>query len=330
MKPLLSYLLRALLICAALCAVLVAFFRQPSLVLSAADDARKLEFENATLHADTLRSYVTTLTQEFSSRSCESESDAWRVAEYLENKLKQFTPEVTRQEYSVGEQRFANILAEFGPQSPSAETEMIVVGAHYDTYRSLPGADDNASGVAGLLLLAELLSHAAPENKVVLAAYACEEPPHFASKNMGSFVHAASLDAENVKLMMSLEMIGFYTEARGSQKYPVAGMEYVYPDQGNFIAVIGRLQDTEARLVKNAVNRFSTLPAYVLLSPKGIPGVDLSDHRNFWHFNIPALLITDTSYMRNPNYHKVSDTVDTLDYLRMAELVKGIAYYLYE
>ncbi len=223
---------------------------------------------------------------------------------------------------------YKNIVADYGP----ADGSLIIIGAHYDSATSYendqliytPGADDNASGVAGLLELARLLQQQAPKTGVQLVAYASEEPPFFRSDEMGSAVHAASLERP-VKLMIALEMIGYYDSASGSQDYPYSVMSWLYPDRGDFIAVVGRMQDISAvRQVKSALLSATELPVYSINAPGFIPGIDFSDHLNYWQQDIPAIMITDTAFYRNKQYHQSGDTADRLNYQKMAQVIDGV------
>lgn len=216
--------------------------------------------------------------------------------------------------------RFRNVIARFGPEAGPR----IVVGAHYDTCGDQPGADDNASGVAGLLGLAELLGRSPPALRVDLVAYPLEEPPHFRTEHMGSAVHARSLAAAGVEVraMIAIEMIGFFSDEPGSQRYPAPALEALFPDRGNFIGLVGRLQDAElVGRVERAMRAADPLPVVAATLPAAVPGVDFSDHLNYWEQGFPALMVTDTAFMRNERYHTAEDTPDTLDYARMARVV---------
>lgn len=240
-----------------------------------------------------------------------------------------------------------NITVRLGPPLRAAaearspqEAGLIVVGAHVDSHGNpavnpptrdshTPGADDNASGVAGLVELARMLAAKPPSHAVELVAYATEEPPHFAGPRMGSAVHAQALrDAGTpVRLMLSLEMIGYFSDAPGSQRYPVKGLSAMYGDRGDFLALIAPFTAGDMQLVRRvkALAQGATqLPVRSLNAPAFVPGVDFSDHRNYWALGMPALMVTDTSFMRNPHYHLASDTPDTLDYVRMAEAIKAV------
>ncbi len=211
--------------------------------------------------------------------------------------------------------------------------EIIVVGAHYDTVWLSPGADDNASGVAVLIEMARLLSGKKLARTVRLIAFGNEEHPYAETPDMGSIVHAGSARArdENIIAMYSLEMVGFYSDKPGSQNYP-ALIKWFYPDTANFIGFIGNI--SSGILLARSLARFrcyTDFPAEGLwISEKIVPDIRRSDHASFWDQGYPALLITDTSLYRNSNYHTVGDTVDTLNYAKMARLVSGLSLMIFD
>jgi len=198
-----------------------------------------------------------------------------------------------------------------------------VVGAHYDVCGDLPGADDNASGVAGLLEIARLLATRPPRVPVELVAFSTEEPPFFGGADMGSAVHAADLLRQRVHVtgMICLEMIGCYTD--GTVRSPwLLGL--VYPRRGDFVAVVGRWEDRRlARRVKAGAKGAGGIRVVSFSGPP-ILGADLSDHRNYWSSGFHAVMVTDTAYLRNPRYHTSLDLPETLDYRRMAAVVDGV------
>jgi hypothetical protein len=162
---------------------------------------------------------------------------------------------------------------------------------------------------------------------VELVAYCLEEPPHFRTDAMGSAWHARELrsSGREVKLMLALEMIGYFDSRSGSQTYPLRPLSWIYPKRGDFIAVVGRLQDWRAtRRVKRLMRGASDLPVHSINALRVIPGVELSDHSSYWNEGLPALMITDTAFYRNPHYHAAGDTPDRLDYARMARVVQGV------
>ncbi len=204
---------------------------------------------------------------------------------------------------------------------------LLVVGAHYDTVSGSPGADDNASGVAGLVELARLLATRIPPC-LRLVAFCPEEPPAFRTSRMGSLVHARSLRKQGARLigMVCLEMIGYFTDAPGSQSYPLAFMDRIYPDSGNFIALVGNLRSRAwTRRVRDAFAAGTDLPVERLNGPAFLlPGIDFSDHWSYGRCGFPALMVTDTAFYRNPHYHRYSDLPRTLDLVRCAMVVDGL------
>lgn len=247
-----------------------------------------------------------------------------RVAAYVRGELESAGARAGEQPYTTMGRGYRNVIGSFGPEGG----ERIVVGAHYDTFDPLPGADDNASGVAGLIELAGLLGTTKDlAMRVDLVVYTLEEPPVFRTEWMGSWVHAALLRREGVRLraMISLEMIGYFSDAPGTQSFPVFFLRPFYPSTANFIAVVGKFgQGGLVRQVKAAMGGTTDLAVYSMTSPAWLPGVDFSDHWSYWSHGYPALMITDTAFYRNQRYHTARDTPDTLDYVRMAKVVQGV------
>ncbi|HEY2964017.1 MAG TPA: M28 family peptidase [Pyrinomonadaceae bacterium] len=270
-----------------------------------------------------LEAHVRKLSIEFSPRDVTHAENLDSAAAYIASEFKQTGATVVEQPYRVEGKAYHNVIASFGPET----TERIVIGAHYDTAGPLPGADDNASGVAGLLELARLLGSQAPAMRVELVAFSTEEPPYFRTTGMGSSVHAESLRKANVSVraMLTLEMIGYFSDAGGSQHFPAGILAAFYPATGNFIGVVGRVSDgLLARRVKKAMSNAAPLPVYSISAPSFIPGIDFSDQLNYWHAGYDAVMITDTAFYRNRNYHMANDTAEKLDYKRMAMVVEGV------
>jgi hypothetical protein len=270
-----------------------------------------------------LRSHVMQIADPSSPRDYSHPRNLDETARYIHQALQEHSLEVFDQPYIVNGIGFRNVVAGFGPR----EGPRVVIGAHYDVAGPRPGADDNASGVAGLLELARALGATAPSSRVELVAYTLEEPPFFRTPHMGSAVHARSLRASgaSVRAMISLEMIGFFTEERESQHFPLAALRYVYPRTGNFIAVVGKIGQWETvRRIKLAMRKASDLPVYSINAPVWMPGIDFSDHLNYWAAGYPAVMITDTAFYRNDRYHTPRDTQDSLDYEQMAKVVQGV------
>lgn len=276
-----------------------------------------------TVDPSRLEAHVRKLSTEFGPRDFSHPENLNQVAAYIKNELSQTGAFVGEQVYRVRGQYYRNVIAHIGPETE----ERIIVGAHYDTAGPLPGADDNASGVAGLIELARLLVRQQLKVRVELVAFSTEEPPYFGTTGMGSYVHAESLRQQNVRVraMFSLEMIGYFSDAPGSQHFPIGLLNVFYPSTGNYIAVVGRLTDgLLVRRTKAVMRNAAPLPVYSINAPQFIPGVDFSDQRNYWHVGYDAVMITDTAFYRNRNYHTAEDTAEKLDYKRMAMVVEGV------
>lgn len=239
-----------------------------------------------------------------------------RAAAFIREQLSGYS--ISEQGYRFDHENYRNVIVSLGPRTP----QLLVAGAHYDTAGPFPGADDNASGVAGLLEIARLLRERPPALRTELVFYPNEEPPAFHSRGMGSFIHASSLRPEEVRAMIGLEMIGCFSE---KQLFPLSALKLLYPSEGNYIVVVGRPGDFAlVRSVKRALLSAGA-PVRSINAPRSIPGIDFSDHANYWNAGMPAVMITDTAFYRNPRYHTALDTPDTLDYTTMAKVVDGVA-----
>ncbi|MDQ4122341.1 MAG: M28 family peptidase [Acidobacteriota bacterium] len=272
-----------------------------------------------------LKAHVEKISREFFPRSAAFVQNLDKAAAYIKQEFINAGGNVSEQAFEVDGKIYRNVIARFGNNSK----ERIIIGAHYDAAGALPAADDNASGVAGLIELAYLLVKTDLPNQIELVAYSLEEPPYFGSNKMGSFVHARSLKDENaaVRLMISLEMIGYFSDESNSQLFPVSAMSLLYPSRGNFIAVVGNFNNfSVVRRVKAAMLEQSELSVRSINAPASIPGIDFSDHRNYWKFGYDAVMITDSAFYRNPNYHTSADTPEKLDYNRMSKVVEGVYY----
>lgn len=248
------------------------------------------------------------------------------TADYVEGIFRSFGCPARRQPFSYDGNTYYNIVVEMKGTEDTGE-DILVIGAHYDTATGTPGADDNASGVAGLLELVRLSVSRPPRKTVRFVAFTLEEPPTFMTRNMGSYVYAKCLRDEGVNVfgMISLEMLGYYCDVKGSQYYPSSFFKLFYPEEGNFISFVGNLSSRSfTNKVKDSFRSVSLFPVRCLHGISIIPGVGFSDHRSFWKFGYSAFMITDTAFYRNPNYHSPGDTAETLDYKRMAELIKGL------
>lgn len=281
---------------------------------------------NPAVDPEVLRSHVVALAEGLGGyRSSEHVEVLERAADYVRSELENVGYKVSDQEFEVEGRTFRNLVANYGP----VDAPIVVLGAHYDAYGDQPGADDNASAVAGLLEVARLLQVHRPElaYRVELVAFSLEEPPYFRTEQMGSAFHAQSLvdRGADVKAMICLEMIGFFADEPGSQTFPAPGLGLLYSTTGDGIVVVG---DMASRRLTGNVKRFmagiADIPVHSINAPASVPGLDFSDHLNYWKKGWPAVMVTDTAFYRNPNYHETTDTVDTLDFDRMAEVVKGV------
>ena len=277
----------------------------------------------AHIDPDRLRAHVVMLADTLAPRSAVHIENLDRAAEYIRTVFAAAGAAVSFQEFDVDGRTYFNVVARLGPET----AERIVVGAHYDAAGPGIGADDNASGVAGLLELASVLHPLELPMAVELVAYTLEEPPHFRKRTMGSFVHADALRQQRVavRAMLSLEMIGCFSDAPDSQEFPVPGLGALYPSEGNFIAVVGCVGQADlVRTVKRAMAESMELTVCSINAPRFVPGVDFSDHFNYWDAGYDAAMITDTAMFRNAHYHRASDRPDMLDYARMASVVEGV------
>lgn len=246
-----------------------------------------------------------------------------QAAQYVRSQLALAGRPIEEHLFERNGKTYRNFYVSYGPQNG----ERVIVGAHYDGRDDTPGADDNASAVAVLLELAKRFSTVPLRTRLDLAAYTLEEINPDLPALQGSTEHARRLRQEGVrvKLMIALEMLGYFDDRPGRQKYPFPLMKWFYPAQGNYLAVVGSFQELSwvYRLVRR-LRKASLLPFYGLAAPQWVPGVEHSDHQSFWNRGYPAVMVTDTAYLRNPHYHQSTDTPDTLDYTRMAHATDAL------
>ena len=219
---------------------------------------------------------------------------------------------------------YTNVITTYNP----GRTKRLVVGAHYDVCGNQPGADDNASAVAGLLELVRMIFQEKPQidYSIDFVAYCLEEPPFFASDMMGSYIHAKSLHDNKVEVigMISLEMIGYFSDAPNSQSYPSAELAKLYPGTANFIIVVGSEKYVAFNnKVHSLMSAGSEIDVQIINFPSGEGLAGLSDQRSYWKFGYNALMINDTAFIRNPHYHMPSDTIDTLDFEKMTAVINS-------
>ena len=272
-----------------------------------------------------LYTHVEHLSVTIGSRSIYEYDKIEDTKRYIVSCLKTFGYIPTLQNYDYEGKTFSNIIVSIpGVKYPD---ETVIIGAHYDTVYGTPGADDNASAVAVLLEVCRALKSISPGRTLKLIFFFLEEPPVFRTEHMGSYVYAKEAKArnENIKAMICLEMVGYYSDKKDGQTFPLPLMSMMFSTTPNFIAVVGNLKSRNlVDKVKNSLLKVSPIPVETLTSVSFVPGVDLSDHRSFWEMGYPAVMITDTAFYRNPNYHTENDTIDTLDFNTMADLLKGL------
>lgn len=275
-----------------------------------------------TLQADSIRvkSDLMAITKTPKARNYLNVATLDQVADYIKAELEKVCDSVYFQPYTVAGKTYRNVVGCIG----SKHTERMIVGAHYDVCGNQEGADDNASGVAGMLELARLLSKSPPAYRIDFVAFSLEEPPYFRSENMGSYVHAKSLADSGIAIvgMLCLEMIGYFNASPQSQQYPVDALKALFGDEGDFISVIHRTHNGKfggrfARLMKKQ----KIIETHSLKGTDDIQGVDFSDHRSYWAFGFPAVMVTNTAFFRNPNYHQETDKMETLDLYRMCLVI---------
>ncbi|HEX2835343.1 MAG TPA: M20/M25/M40 family metallo-hydrolase [Thermoanaerobaculia bacterium] len=267
---------------------------------------------------DALRRDVTALAN-LGERHVHAPENLHAAADYVERAL---GDRVERQSFETDGVRADNLILEIRGTS----SEIVIVGAHYDTVDGTPGADDNASGVAAMLALARHFNEARPRRTLRFVAFTNEEPPHFKTEAMGSWRYAQRCHErkENIVAMLSLEMLGYYDAKRGAQRYPPP-LAAFYPTTADFVAFAGNLKSRA--LVKQctrAFRRANTMPSESAALPEAMQQIGWSDQWSFWQFGWPAIMVSDTALFRNPHYHLDSDTPETLDYDRMARAVDGL------
>jgi Zn-dependent M28 family amino/carboxypeptidase len=272
-----------------------------------------------------LREHVNALAVDIGPRTPFNRDSLVRAANYIYSVFEAAGLSVREQDYQYYDQRVTNVLAT-APKAAGASAYYLV-GAHYDTVPGTPGADDNASAVAVLLELAGRLRNERLKAPVLFAAFTLEEPPAYLTGHQGSRVFVRSCQSNSNRMLgaIVLEMVG-YTAPR--QHYPYLARWPGYPAQGDFIGIIGNWRSLRfGWTVLKGFRENQSLPVRSLFLPFNgwiLPETRLSDHASFWDAGLPAVMVTDTAFFRNPNYHLPSDTIDTLDFTFMAELVKSL------
>lgn len=248
---------------------------------------------------------------------------------YISQRWRESGFSIQQETYAALGDEATNLIVE--QKGAKRSNEIVLLGAHYDTVPGTPGADDNASAVAVLLEVSRLLREHVGQRTARYVAFACEEPPYFNFGEMGSQHHARQARQRGDKIvgMLCLEMVGYYRDEPQSQTVPPLIPKWLhrfFPQRGNFLAAVGNLPSW--RVCWNFRRGFKrgtrSMPLFSICLPERINEIRLSDNSSFWDQGYPALMLTDTSFLRNPHYHCESDTPDTLDYPRMAEVTRGV------
>lgn len=271
-----------------------------------------------------VQKHLEALTQTPEFRNHKNRDQLNAVADYIHQTFKAYSDSTGFQEYQVDGQTYKNVICSFGTEN----SKRIIIGAHYDVCGDQQGADDNATGVTALLELSRMLKGQKLNYRIDLVAYTLEEPPYFRTENMGSYIHAKYLKDNKIDVygMASVEMIGYFKDEKRSQDFPVGVLSWIYGNKGDFITLVKKFSGA-GPFVKNFIDRFkdsNQIKTETFPAPGFVKGVDFSDHLNYWKFNFPALMITDTSFFRNKNYHQATDTLETLDINRMTKVIDAI------
>jgi Iap family predicted aminopeptidase len=270
-----------------------------------------------------LRADVQKLAGEIGERNMWHYPQLNAAADFIEDSFSRAGLRTRRDSYDMRGQACHNIEAEI----QGARPEVLLIGAHYDSVFGSPGANDNGSGVAATIALARRFADRKPEHTLRFVAFVNEEPPYFLSGEMGSFVYAGRCKARDDKIsaMISLETIGYFSDAPHSQTYPSPGLGIFYPKVGNFIGFVSNVHSRALlRRVVALFRKHAKIPSEGAALPAFVPGVSWSDQWSFWRNGYPGIMVTDTAPFRYPYYHSSGDTPDKLDYDRFTLVVSGM------
>lgn len=274
-----------------------------------------------------LKDHIVHLSSTIGERNLRKLKKLNAAADFVQAELKSYGFKPRRQSYKVRGFECHNIDAELkGSKLPK---EIIIIGAHYDSFTGTPGANDNGSGTAAMLVLAKQFAKAKPERTLRFVAWTNEEPPYFQNRGlMGSWVYAEECRKNNddIKAVLSLETMGYFTDAKDSQKYP-APLSLMYPSTGNFIGFVSNLnsRSLQRRVIKT-FREHAKIPSEGASLPDALPGVGWSDHWSFWQEGYAGIMVTDTAPFRYPHYHKSTDTPDKINYPEMAKVIAGLNF----
>lgn len=276
--------------------------------------------------SQSLKRHVEQLSKSIGERNAARVWELASAADYLATELEDAGLSVDRQGYEVN--GGSTLAINLGVEVRGAERgeEIIVVGAHYDSAPGTPGADDNASGTAAVLELARALRASKPDRTLRFVLFTNGEAPFLHTQEMGSSVYAKRLveRGEKVVAMLSVDSIGYYSTAPSSQSSS-ADLAKQFPPRGDFLAVVGdtRSERLVAQIVSSLI-QYGSMPVQGTSGPAEAQAVSSSDQWAFWQMGFPAVMVTDTARLRSPHHHKQTDTVDKLDFERMARVVAAL------
>lgn len=270
-----------------------------------------------------LRADVHTIAAQIGERNMSRYAALNAALTFIDDSLTKTGLRPRRDSYAINNLQCHNLETEIS----GTDTDLVVIGAHYDSVFGSPGANDNGTGVAALLALARRFSGKSPGRTMRFVAFVNEEPPYFQTAQMGSAVYASRCKQrrDHITAMISLETIGCFSDAPHTQAYPAPGLPFFYPTTGNFIGFVGNLQSRA--LLRRVISTFRAtqkLPSQGAALPSFIPGVGWSDHWAFWQQGYPAIMVTDTAPFRYPHYHRPTDRPERIDYDRFALVVSGM------
>lgn len=286
------------------------------------------EEEGAKVSAEEeLRTYVVHLSETIGERNLGHYEELCEAADYVETRLTEFGYTTARQTYQVKNLDCFNIEAEI--KGTTRPEEIVIIGGHYDSFIGTPGANDNGTGTAAMLVLANYFREFEPERTLRFVGWTNEEPPYFHNQGeMGSWVYAEKCrkEGQNIVAVLSLETMGFFTNDKDSQKYP-APLNLLYPSTGNFIGFVSDMNSRQ--LQRRVIKKFrehAKIPSEGASLPQSTPGVGWSDHWSFWQEGYVGLMVTDTAPFRYEHYHKATDTTDKINFPEMAKVIDGLVF----
>ena len=274
-----------------------------------------------------LRTYVAHLSETIGERNLGHYEELCEAADYVEAQLTEYGYTTARQTFEVRNLDCFNIEAEI--EGTARPEEIVIIGGHYDSFIGTPGANDNGTGTAAMLVLANHFREFKPERTLRFVAWTNEEPPYFQNQGqMGSWVYAEKCrkEEQNIVAVLSLETMGYFTNDKDSQKYPPP-LNLLYPSTGNFIGFVSDINSRQ--LQRRVIKKFrehAKIPSEGASLPQSTPGVGWSDHWSFWQEGYVGLMVTDTAPFRYEHYHKATDTTDKINFPEMAKVVDGLVF----